>query len=134
MDSCMHMPPTAQRRHWQQATLQEPSMANSNLPHDERTPAPAAVNAGPQSDPGGAGGEPKGARVESRAQDQPGPSSQPAPPRRAGHSSDQAKPGYQARPAGQSGVGEQDAPILSEPQGEGQYIATDRGDKPLRSG
>ncbi|MGN2242879.1 hypothetical protein ACFWZU_05115 [Frateuria sp. GZRR33] len=112
-------------------------MANPNLPNDEHTPAPAGVNAGPQSGAGGAGGEPEGARLEAKAdeeaQDRP---TQDKHGRRPEHSSDKAQAGYRARPAGQSGVGEQDdrASTLREPQGEGNYVATDRGEKPLRNG
>lgn len=112
-------------------------MANPKLPNDEHTPTPAGVNAGPQSGAGGAGGEPKGARLQAEAREQ----SQDRPSRgeashRPEHSSDKAQPGYHARPAGQSGLGEQDdrASTFREPQGEGNYAATDRGDKPLRNG
>jgi len=112
-------------------------MADPNLPNDERTPAPAGVNAGPQSGAGGAGGEPKGARLQAQAHDPSMPQpTQASNQRRPEHSSDTTQPGYRARPAGQSGVGEQDdrTSSLREPQGEGHYVATDRGDKPLRSG
>lgn len=107
-------------------------MAKSNLPNDERTPAPAGVNAGPQSGAGGAGGEPKGAPLEHQARD----AQQPQHHTRAEHSSDKGQPGYRARPAGQSGLGEQpDRPSpLREPQGDGNYISTDHGDTPLRNG
>jgi hypothetical protein len=111
-------------------------MAKSNLPNDEHSPAPAGVNAGPQSGAGGAGGEPKGASLQRQAQ-QPQPPSQQAPRHaRPEHSSDKEQPGYRARPAGQSGLGEQpDRPSpLREPQGDGNYIATDHGDEPLRNG
>lgn len=112
-------------------------MANPNLPNDEHTPAPAGVNAGPQSGAGGAGGEPKGARLEAQARKeaQGGPSHD-THGHRPEHSSDKAQPGYRARPAGQSGLSEQDdrASTIREPQGEGNYVATDRGDKPLRNG
>ncbi|HET6806135.1 MAG TPA: hypothetical protein VFH59_11905 [Frateuria sp.] len=104
-------------------------------PDDERSPPPAGVETGPQGGAGGVGGEPGGARLDAQAQDRPTPA--PAGgPRRPGHASDKAQPGYRARPAGQSGVGEQDdhTSTLREPQGDGHYVATDRGDKPLRSG
>ena len=112
-------------------------MANPNLPNDEHTPAPAGVNAGPQSGAGGAGGEPKGARLNAQAREgSPGGLSVGKHGHRPEHSSDKAQPGYRARPAGQSGMGEQDdlASTFREPQGEGNYLATDRGDKPLRNG
>jgi hypothetical protein len=108
-------------------------MANSN----EQTPAPAGADAGPQSGTEGAGGEPKGTRLQAQGHDRPAPHQEAeADKRRPGHSSDKDQPGYRARPAGQSGLGEQpDRPSpLREPQGEGNYIATDRGDKPLRNG
>ena len=112
-------------------------MAHSNLPNDEQTPVPAGVNAGPQSGAGGAGGEPTGARLQAQARDES--SQRPARAQdnqRPGPSSDKSQPGYRARPAGQSGVGAQEdrASTLREPQGDGNYVATDRGDKPLRSG
>lgn len=111
-------------------------MAHSNLPNDEHTPAPAGVNAGPQSGAGGAGGEPKGARLEAQPHERPEPPRQEGHHRRPEHSSDTGQPGYRARPAGQSGVGEQpDRPsTLREPQGDGNYVNTDQGDKPLRNG
>ena len=108
-------------------------MANPN----EQTPAPAGVNAGPQSGAEGAGGEPGGARLQAQGHDRsaPQPRAQ-ADQRRPEHSSDKDQPGYRARPAGQSGVAAQpDRPSpLREPQGEGNYIATDHGDRPLRNG
>src|SRR5690242_2058762 len=112
-------------------------MANQNLPNEGRQPDPAGVNTGPQSGPGGAGGEPKGSRLGTPAQEARAPQAGDADrPHRGEHSSDKAQPGYRARPAGQSGIGAQDdlASTLREPQGEGNYIATDRGDKPLRNG
>ena len=112
-------------------------MGKPNLPDDKHTSQPAGVNAGPQSGAGGVGGEPKGAGLEAGAHEEhlrhesPGRQGQ-----RPEHSSDKAQPGYHARPAGQSGLDEQDdrTSSLREPQGEGNYIATDRGDKPLRNG
>ena len=103
-------------------------MANPNLPSEGR---------GPQSGQGGAGGEPKGARIEAEANDRRPPQASEAGRRdRREHSSDKAQPGYRARPAGQSGLGAQDdqTSALGEPQGDGNYLATDRGDKPLRDG
>jgi hypothetical protein len=110
-------------------------MPRSHLPHDEHAADPAGVDAGPQGGAGGVGGEPKGAQLEPTGN----PSSQAggqADHGRREHSSDKAQPGFRARPAGQSGIGEQpDRPSpLREPQGEGNYIATDQGDKPLRNG
>lgn len=110
-------------------------MPKSHLPNDERTPDPAGVEAGPQGGAGGVGGEPKGAQLESRGE-KPSTASGQAHHPHGEHSSDKTQPGYRARPAGQSGIGEQpDRPSpLREPQGEGNYVATDRGDKPLRNG
>lgn len=110
-------------------------MANPNLPNDERAPGPAGVDAGPQSGQGGAGGEPRGARLESQDQRPPNPAGSDRQ-HRPEHSSDKAQPGYRARPAGQSGLGPQDdlASTIRDPQGDGNYVATDRGDKPLRNG
>jgi len=108
-------------------------MANSN----EQTPAPTGANAGPQSGVEGAGGEPKGTRLQAPAHDRSAPDQEAETGRRSPeHSSDKDQPGYRARPAGQSGLAEQpDRPSpLREPQGDGNYIATDRGDKPLRNG
>jgi hypothetical protein len=109
-------------------------MANSRSSDDERTPDPAGVEAGPQGGPGGAGGEPKGASLQAQR-----PASAPTEStheHRREHSSDTAQPGYRARPAGQSGVGMQDEDTspLDGPQGEGNYIASDHGDLPLRNG
>ncbi|MGN2253960.1 hypothetical protein ACFWZ4_11320 [Frateuria sp. GZRe12] len=111
-------------------------MTKPNVPNDQRSPGRASANAGPQSGPGGVGGEPKGTRVDARSQDR-GAQAEPAGHKpRPEHSPDKAQPGYRARPAGQSGLGEQDdhASTIREPQGDGNYIATDRGDKPLRNG
>ena len=111
-------------------------MANANLPNDDRTPNPTGANAGPQSGAAGTGGEPKDTRLEGQSQDRGSPQAekgrQPSPE----HSSDKAQPGYRARPAGESGLGEQDdrTSTIREPQGDGNYVATDRGDKPLRNG
>jgi hypothetical protein len=108
-------------------------MAHSN----ERTPAPAGVNAGPQSGAAGAGGEPRGSGLQAQAHERSAPDQETeAGSHRPEHSSDKDQPGYRARPAGQSGLAEQpDRPSpLREPQGEGNYVATDRGDKPLRNG
>jgi hypothetical protein len=108
-------------------------MAHSN----ERSPAPAGVNAGPQSGAEGAGGEPRGSGLNTRAREQSTPDQgTSAGAHRPEHSPDKDQPGYRARPAGQSGLAAQpDRPSpLREPQGEGNYIATDRGDKPLRNG
>jgi len=109
-------------------------MTTPKLPNDERGPDPTGVDAGPQSGQGGAGGEPRGARLDARAEERRAPPADRSHPRE--HSSDKAKPGYRARPAGQSGLGAQDeqSPTLGEPQGEGNYVATDRGDTPLRNG
>ncbi|HEV2539949.1 MAG TPA: hypothetical protein VGU03_09605 [Frateuria sp.] len=110
-------------------------MSRSHLPSDESAASPAGVEAGPQGGAGGAGGEPKGAQLKPRSNASSAPGEQADHLRRE-HSSDKAQPGYRARPAGQSGIGEQpDRPSpLREPQGEGNYVATDRGDKPLRNG
>ncbi|MCX7512694.1 hypothetical protein [Frateuria sp. STR12] len=109
-------------------------MANPNLPEGTRTPGPDGVNAGPQSGVAGTGGEPRGGRLEDDAPDHaaPHPASTAGQPRE--HSSDKAQSGYRARPAGQSGVSEQDerTSAIREPQGDGNYIATDQGQKPLR--
>jgi hypothetical protein len=109
--------------------LQEPFMTKPNVPNDQRRPDRAGANAGPQSGPGGVGGEP-------RSQDGGAQAERAGHPPRAEHSSDKAQPGYRARPAGQSGLSEQDdrTSTIREPQGDGNYIATDRGDKPLRNG
>jgi hypothetical protein len=104
-------------------------MANPEIPDDENS---AGVNTGPQSGTEGVGGEPEGARLEAR--DRPASTPSAGGPRRPEHSSGKAQPGYRARPAGRSGVGGQDertSPI-DGPQGDGNYIATDRGPKPLR--
>lgn len=109
-------------------------MTISHLPNDEHTPAPAGVNAGPQSGAGGAGGEPKGAALQADARQQQRPTK---PQAEAGQHEQHADlPEYQARPAGQSGVGEQDdlASSMLEPQGDGNYLATDHGPTPLRNG
>ncbi|SEJ21226.1 hypothetical protein [Frateuria terrea] len=95
------------------------------------------MDAGPQSGQGGAGGEPKGSRLDATTKEHGAP--QPAAAGRQSrpeHSSDTVRSGYRARPAGQSGVGRQDdlASTIREPQGDGNYLATDRGDKPLRNG
>jgi hypothetical protein len=115
--------------------LQEPAMAQPHLPDNERTPFPAGVEAGPQGGAGGVGGEPQSAGLDVNAH-QPKKAASADRPRRPGHASDTAQPGYRARPAGQSGMGEQDdrTSTLREPQGDGHYVATDQGDKPLRSG
>lgn len=108
-------------------------MGNSN----EQTPARAGTDAGPQSGAQGAGGEPKGARLQAQGHDRPAPDQDAhAGKHRPEHSSDKDQPGYRASPAGQSGLGEQpDRPSpLREPKGEGNYVATDRGDEPLRNG
>jgi hypothetical protein len=112
-------------------------MAPPNHPDNEPTPDPAGADTGAQGGAGGAGGEPKGARLQAQAQDRATPP--PAPPKRQQrpeHSSDTSHPGYRARPAGQSGLGAQDdrTSAIQEPQGDGNYLATDRGDKPLRNG
>jgi hypothetical protein len=110
-------------------------MPRSHLPNDESARDPAGVEAGPQGGAGGVGGEPKGAQLKPRG-DASSAAAEQADHPHGEHSSDKAQPGYRARPAGQSGIGEQpDRPSpLREPQGEGNYIATDRGDKPLRNG
>lgn len=110
-------------------------MPRSHLPNDEHVPDPAGAEAGPQGGAGGAGGEPKGAQLRQRDDQSAAAGDRSGQPRRE-HSSDKAQPGYRARPAGQSGIGEQpDRPSpLREPQGEGNYEATDRGDRPLRNG
>jgi hypothetical protein len=116
--------------------LQEPAMARSHLSNDERVPDPAGVDAGPQSGAGGAGGEPKGARLEAGQHERPAAQGQQTGSPRREHSSDKAQPGYRARPAGRSGLGAQEdlASTIREPQGDGNYIATDHGDEPLRNG
>ncbi|MEI7036767.1 hypothetical protein [Fulvimonas yonginensis] len=104
--------------------------------NDERAPDPAGVDAGPQSGPGGAGGEPSGAALQAQEQDRPAARHVPQDAGHREHSSDTTRPGYRARPAGQSGVGLQEdrTSALDEPPGEGNYIASDQGDKPLRNG
>jgi hypothetical protein len=113
-------------------------MVNSKHSSDTRTPAPAGADAGPQSDPGGAGGEPKGTRLQAQrhAQSAASTSVKAAGGPQPEHSSHKEQPGYRARPAGQSGLGKQDdrASTIDEPQGDGNYVATDRGDQPLRNG
>ena len=110
-------------------------MANFHTSNDERAPDPAGVEAGPQGGPGGAGGEPKGATLQTQQRPSPalGASTHE---RRREHSSDTAQPGYRARPAGQSGVGSQEDETspLDGPQGDGNYLASDHGDVPLRNG
>ena len=115
--------------------MQEPVMAKSHISNDRRSPDPAGVEAGSQSGPGGAGGEPKGAATQAR-RDPPSSQQAPSEQRRREHSSDTAQPGYRARQAGQSGVGmqEDDTSPLDGPQGDGNYIASDHGDLPLRNG
>ena len=72
-------------------------MANSN----EQTPAPTGANAGPQSGVEGAGGEPKGTRLQAPAHDRSAPDQEAETGRRSPeHSSDKDQPGYRARPAG----------------------------------
>jgi hypothetical protein len=108
-------------------------MAHSN----ERTPAPAGVSAGPQSGAEGTGGEPRSNGLRAQAHERSTPDQgADAGNHLAEHASDKDQPGYRARPAGQSGLAERPGrpSPLREPQGDGNYIATDRGDEPLRDG
>lgn len=113
-------------------------MTDPHVSNDERSPDPAGVDAGPQGGPGGAGGEPKGAALASTPTSGQAPAheAQRSGAHRPEHSSDTAQPGYRARPAGQSGLDRQDdqGAALDGPQGDGNYLASDRGDVPLRNG
>lgn len=112
-------------------------MAKSHISNDGRTPDPAGVEAGAQSGTGGVGGAPKGSTLEAqRRESSQAPHAQTHAREPREHSSDTAQPGYRARPAGKSGVGlqEDDTSALDGPQGEGNYLASDRGDQPLRNG
>lgn len=110
-------------------------MTTSRNTNDQRTADAAGVETGPQGGPGSAS---TGAALEAQSRESsrtPGAKTNAREPRRE-HSSDTAQPGYRARGAGQSGVGlqEDDTSALDGPQGEGNYLASDRGDLPLRNG
>lgn len=98
--------------------------------------APVGVDAGPQGGAGGVGGEPKGAQLQDARSAPPETPVKESDAAQREHSSQKAQPGYRARPAGQSGLGAQEdlASTIRAPQGEGNYLATDQGDKPLRNG
>ncbi len=103
---------------------QPSSTASQTSPH-------TGVDTGPQSGPGGAGGEPTPQQRDT-----------PAPDRHGRRADDHAEPvdptdrrgDYTARPAGSTGVEAQGdrASTLRQPQGDGNYVATDQGQQPLR--